>query len=262
DADAQRAMGRLVRARALYERVAREPLTDDAPAPWVEAQAKAEQQLIVLDRLIPTLKVSVEKAPRRVRVYLDGRRLDDPEKAVRADPGEHTITVRGRRGARQRQRVTLVEGENKAVVIVWSGDRARERKPAPTEAPSPLDEPPPPVPRATPRNKPLVITGGTLGVLGVVGLSVGGGLLAGGQVETSFSAAVETDDEDDAGQSTTEKAGIGVLITSGVVVAASIPLLIMGLTGYGMDEEPDEGGEEAALEPQFRLRPDGFAVSF
>src|SRR6185436_8173197 len=90
-ARAQDKLGGLIEARTTYERILDEDLDSSAPAPFLEAQAKAKKELSAIIARIPTVQILVTGAPPDlVRLTVDrvaakvGRRLPQ-------NPGEHTI---------------------------------------------------------------------------------------------------------------------------------------------------------------------------
>ncbi|WP_437939884.1 hypothetical protein [Sorangium sp. So ce341] len=86
-------LGRLLEARALYQRVMNEPLEASAPRAFQQAQADAKSELADLTPRIPTLEVAVRGAARAaVKLTDDGQRIA-PETPVPLDPGEHTVVV-------------------------------------------------------------------------------------------------------------------------------------------------------------------------
>jgi hypothetical protein len=120
-AQCQRELGRLLAARALYQRLVDEPLAADAPEQFRGARATAQSELAALIQRIPTLVIVVSgPLAERARVEVDGVVIDGPERAAGRllDPGEHTISASGIGVNSTRLVVTLSEGTTRRVELV------------------------------------------------------------------------------------------------------------------------------------------------
>jgi hypothetical protein len=119
DARALAKLGRLLDARAAYERAASTPVDATSPPPFREAVAEARSELPLLDQRLPRLTIRLRNTAPDARVQVF---LDDAEVAKRAlgapinvDPKVHSIRldIDGRQTAVRR--VALREGESRIV---------------------------------------------------------------------------------------------------------------------------------------------------
>ena len=124
-ASAHEKQGQLVEALPLYERVASEPLADDAPQEFRDAQAEAKATLERVRVRIATLKIVLKgMTPDKVTVTIDDVEIP-PEKVLQpipANPGTRRIqaTIGGDESGRAVfQSVTLKEGMTKQIQLVF-----------------------------------------------------------------------------------------------------------------------------------------------
>ncbi|MEO7328099.1 MAG: hypothetical protein ABI193_05950 [Minicystis sp.] len=89
-------IGKLLEARALFNKVADEKLAPSASADFRKAQASARQELAALEPLIPTLRIIITGAAgRALTVKLDGLLLPstDLDRPLEQNPGSHAVSV-------------------------------------------------------------------------------------------------------------------------------------------------------------------------
>lgn len=134
--------GRLLEARALFQRVVNEKIPDNASVEFRGAQQTSKEALADLEPRIPTVQISVRGAAGRpVALKIDGAlspaELDKP---VAMDPGPHQIAAVPEGGDAVAKNLDLKEGAHERVEIDLT----------PTPAPAPLvsvkkkiDTPPP-----------------------------------------------------------------------------------------------------------------------
>jgi len=109
--------GKLLEARALYERVLSEPLPEAPSDSLVRARQAATAELGPVRLRIPTLAVDVRgPAPSEVTLFVDGEvwPLDEPREI---DPGPHEVEALSRSGARTNRSVELPEGRSISIVL-------------------------------------------------------------------------------------------------------------------------------------------------
>jgi hypothetical protein len=124
-------LGRLVEARAAYERASTAALADDAPDAFRAAVRDAREELAALGRRLPRCRVVHRGEDGATRIYLDGRRL--PQSSLGAwiavNPGLHE--VRAGDGTNTRTfTFELREGEAETVRIEPPADTSPSRTPA------------------------------------------------------------------------------------------------------------------------------------
>jgi hypothetical protein len=141
-------LGKLVAARALYRRLAAEPITRDAPAVFRNAVTDGIGELQELERRLPRVKLTLLGVPagKSVHIDVDGVAVGASEvnDAFPVDPGEHTIAASLDGAAGQSQRVQLAAG---APVLSVTFDFTPSTAPppaAPSVATSVERAPPPP----------------------------------------------------------------------------------------------------------------------
>lgn len=111
-------LGRLLEARALYQRVVDEPLAADAPGVFQKAQADARTRLAALAPRIPTLEVAITgAAPGAAALTLDGEPISQAT-PVERDPGEYTLVAVAPGGSPIKKTIRLNEGAKEHVTIV------------------------------------------------------------------------------------------------------------------------------------------------
>ena len=163
----QRQSGKLLAARALYQRILGEPVPAQAPAAFVEAQDNARMELEKLRTAIPRVQFTVADAPRNtVRLTLDGAPLADDAKEL--DPGPHTLEISGGANEHATKAFTVSEGANPPVEIRLHAPPAAS--PA-AVAPVALAKPPG-------SYVPGIVALGVGGVVLVAGAAVGGATLS------------------------------------------------------------------------------------
>lgn len=123
----QLGLGHLVEARALFQRVVAEPLTDTASPAFHEAQRSARDELAALEKRIPTLQIVVlGGGGRALRVTVDDAELSPAQldTELPQNPGSHRVAVIPADGADQRRAVDLPEGAHQRVVFDLSASGA------------------------------------------------------------------------------------------------------------------------------------------
>jgi tetratricopeptide (TPR) repeat protein len=165
----QRKLGKLVEARALYEKVVAEPLAKDAPAEFVEGQADAKRELDDLRGRIPSIQIVIEGVPAETaRAAIDGVPAPVIRERIEIDPGTHVIDAISERAKRvERRSITVAEGSAEKVEIAL--EPLAQAEPAP--AAPPADAPAPPVKKGS------AVPGAV--VVGVGAASLGVGVLTG-----------------------------------------------------------------------------------
>jgi hypothetical protein len=172
-AQCERAMGHLLAARVLYQRLVDEPLEHDAPDQFRRAQLTSKRELAALEARIPKVAVAVTgPGAERARIQVDGTPLQAAELAVgRAlDPGDHVISAATDEGGSARLGFHLAEGGTSRVDLVLSPAR------------------PPTIKVAAAADKPA-----TFPVAAAVLLGLGGAVLAGGAA-TGIVAMTDSND--------------------------------------------------------------------
>ena len=148
----QRELGDLLRARALYKRIADEPLPEDAPDAFRDAVATAAKHLQGLDSRIPTLAVSVEGAPaERARVRVDGAEVTADAEPLSLNPGSHRVVATAPGFTAIERDVELAEGAREAITLRFDK--------APVAPVLPPPEPPRPPPEEPGSSRPACSSG-------------------------------------------------------------------------------------------------------
>jgi hypothetical protein len=160
-AQARAGLGKLVSALELYNRILREPLASNAPAPFVDAVESARTEFAALAPRIPYVILKTPDGA-DLHVTIDGIEVPKAALGVRraVDPGKHVVRAEGAGVAAFEVSVTSVEGKTETVSL----------EPKPQTAPRPpvvpaRDSGPPPAPPPA---------GSSRRTLGFVGLVVGG----------------------------------------------------------------------------------------
>lgn len=110
-------LGRLLEARAFYQRIVDETLAADAPAAFQQAQADARVELAALVPRIPALKVAVTgAAPGAVTLTLNGERIDQAT-LVERDPGEHMLVAVAPGQSPIKKTIRLNEGAKEHITL-------------------------------------------------------------------------------------------------------------------------------------------------
>jgi hypothetical protein len=123
----KRNLGELVAARALLERVAREPLPAAATEPMHRAQQEARAELEPLKARIPSIVLRVTGAP-TARIRVD-RRPVEAGVPLDLDPGEHTVEVTGDDVAPVVRTIRLQEGAARSVLELGPVQQGAARGP-------------------------------------------------------------------------------------------------------------------------------------
>jgi hypothetical protein len=169
-AKAHAALGKLIEARALFQRVVDERLPANAPEAFVGAQNSAKTEIAGLDQRIPTLEITAAGAGgRRLKITVDDVEIPAVNlgRPLPQNPGGHVVVIVPLGSIGRSRSVNLAEGAHERVAI----DLAVADDPAP---PPPLARaaarplPPPPAPRGVW----IVPTAVSFGV-GAAGLGVG-----------------------------------------------------------------------------------------
>jgi hypothetical protein len=132
-AKAHAALGHLVVARDLFQRVAAERLPETAPAGFREAQRMAQAELTAIDKRIPTLQiVALGAGSRSARVTVDGAPVapDALAAPLPEDPGVHRVVVAADGGPSETRTVELADGERRRLEIDLGGPEAPSASPA------------------------------------------------------------------------------------------------------------------------------------
>jgi hypothetical protein len=122
-------VGRVVSGTERLQRLLREPLATDAPAPFIDALTRARR---VLDRALPrigSIRVSAKAlAGTKVEITLDGERLPEAllDNDRPADPGHHTIVATAQGYFSKTREVTLGDGESASVTLELAPDPAAQ----------------------------------------------------------------------------------------------------------------------------------------
>lgn len=139
-ARASEKLGRLVRARELYNRILRENLTADSPLAFRNAQKAAKKELPKLEPRIARLLISIEGPYADGKVTLDGEAVSSALIGVEqlVDPGEHVIEVSVPGYLTARTKVSVDEGGKGSASLSLKPDPDAEVVPPSEEKP---DEP-------------------------------------------------------------------------------------------------------------------------
>jgi len=222
--------GQLVEARALLQRVIDEPVPTGAPQAFRDAQRLAREELVGLDKRIPTLQIAVRGgAGHGLRVMVDDVEIpaDRQDRPLPMNPGAHRVTVVPLGGVGTSKTVDLKEGAQLAVELEL-----------PFAAPAAIALPPPLPPPAQPQRGSLVpaLVGFGVGAVGL-GLGIGAGVSAdksaadlrskcGGNVcqPSATTAALQSELSSARGMATASTIGF---VLAGVGAAAGVVLLVV-----------------------------------
>lgn len=152
--------GRLLEARALFQRLIAEKLEKNAPVEFRDAQEAAKEELATLEPRIPTFQISVRGAAGRpLSLKIDGAPSPaEIGKAVEIDPGTHTFEVIAKGGPSAAKTVDIKESAHERVDL--------DLTPAPVVTATVAPPPPPP-------KRPSAAPGVILLGLGAIGVGVG-----------------------------------------------------------------------------------------
>lgn len=111
-------LGRLVEARAFYQKIIDEKLPKTAPWEFFEAQATARREITLLAPRIATLHIHVPGASgHNVKVTIDGESVEALDQPQGVNPGKHAIAVTVDGSRTLTQSIELKEGASERVVI-------------------------------------------------------------------------------------------------------------------------------------------------
>ena len=130
----RRNQGKLLEARAIYEKAAAEPVPKGAPDQFGKAVMAARTELDNLKQRIPTVRVSISGAPAKpAQVTIDGAALSaaEQESGKELDPGSHEILAEAAGGASARRKITVRAGEAAWVELVLTNKAAKDAPPPP-----------------------------------------------------------------------------------------------------------------------------------
>lgn len=175
-ARAQRNFGEWLEAQRLYERVAMEPLSADAPDAWRQAVVAARAERTELTEQLPSIiVVFASGGPGDGALTLDGSPFLRLGEEVFADPGTHVLVFRRADGTESRQAFMLVPGQKRALVTLAAPARVTQPKERPASDARALQHAPaaPSPPPASGRSK-LAYAAGGVGLAGfLVGVAAG-----------------------------------------------------------------------------------------
>lgn len=111
-------MGKYVEAMEAYNEVIREPISADAPEPFVNAQADAKKEIQGLDEKIGWVTLRVE-GPSEPTVDLDGQSVSAASLGVRraVNPGDHVVRVSADGWNTAEQSFSIGAGGTEEVVV-------------------------------------------------------------------------------------------------------------------------------------------------
>ncbi len=159
-AHCRRSQGKLIEARALYEKVASETVPKGAPDQFAKAVASAREELDRIRKRIASVRVTFSPpAPASTTLKIDGVAVSAEQGASGAelDPGDHEIVAEADKASAIHRTISLKEGE--AAEIPLSFAKADDRGPS------------------TPRRRGSIVPGAI--ALGVGGAFVGVGAVTG-----------------------------------------------------------------------------------
>ncbi|HEY6560510.1 MAG TPA: hypothetical protein VI072_24670 [Polyangiaceae bacterium] len=119
-ARAQEKLGKLVRAREAYLKIARERIEPNAPPAFRAAQAEAQKALTALEPRIPYLTIQVEGAgAESAGVTMDGAPIPPALVGLPypVDPGEHKLQATANGMASDERAVSVQEGQRDTVLL-------------------------------------------------------------------------------------------------------------------------------------------------
>jgi hypothetical protein len=244
----ERSRGHLIEARALYARLASEPVPVAAPEQFRKAQAQARAEIDLLVGRVPKIIVVVTGASADgAHVEVDGVATDSGEltagKAL--NPGAHTLVARAK-GASARRTISLAEGEEERLELALVAD-----SPAIT---GPIDRGDDP----TLARRGSIVPG-VMGIgVGVVGFSIGAitGAVAAGKIGDIKSRCRSIDGAEhclladvparDSAQTLVTVSTIG-LVAGGAALLAGTALLILRPGGHAASARLEIDAGPAAI---------------
>jgi hypothetical protein len=125
-----RSLGRLLEARAYYERTAAE-VVDRAPAAWKSARDEARLELAELGPRIPSIRVRAG-GESVAELRLDGQAIAmaDARNELFLDPGEHELQATDTAGSVAALKFTVLEGERLRLVEIEAPKLQESQRPA------------------------------------------------------------------------------------------------------------------------------------
>ncbi len=262
-------VGQLVAGTENLQRVVREPLGPNPPAPYVEAQERARQ---VLERALPRiakLTVNVNAPPgAAVVVALNDRPLPAAMVGVERpiDPGEYVISVRGEGVTPASQTVKLAEGAVESVTLTVEPVPAAPPPPPPPVEPAPLA--PAPAAVGAREGNPLRTAGYVLLGVGGVGVVVGSvfGVKALGQRSDLDEVCPDqlcprsAEDDLDALRTTATVSTVGIGVGIG---AAAVGTVLVFTSSRGQERAAASAGQASARRVEVRgnVGPSGLVLS-
>ncbi len=168
---ARAASGKLLEAKAAFQRVVDEPIPPNATKAFRDAQRMAKDELAAVDKRIPSVQIAVHGGGAHgLRVTIDdadvaGFRADQP---VPVNPGTHRVTAVPFGGVGVSKTVDVAEGAHLTVDLELAGAGPAAAPPAPP--------PPPPPPPARGSIVPAIVGFG-VGAFGFA-LGIGAGVSA------------------------------------------------------------------------------------
>jgi tetratricopeptide (TPR) repeat protein len=163
--------GKLLEARALFQKVIGEKLPAGAPEEFVGAQNSAEGEITALIPRIPTMIIKVSAPPKlHFSVSIDGVRVAPSalEKAIEQNPGQHAVLVMPETGRGVGRNVILREAESERVEVALVNGAAL--------APTVTASAPPPPPPVEPSKRGYVVPAIVAFSAGALGLGLGAAL--------------------------------------------------------------------------------------
>lgn len=122
-------LGKLLEARALYDRVLREKLPKNAPAKLLDERDEAKKELEIVRIRTPRVKLVLSGiAMSDSKVFVDGIRILAWNKYLELNPGQHTIEVTTAGAEPLLRTFTVGEGRSKTVTLVRTVRSAQARR--------------------------------------------------------------------------------------------------------------------------------------
>jgi len=137
-AEAQEALGRLAQAAETYERLVAEPLSASTSPVFRQAQETGAKNLKHLLAMLPSVLIVVDgPSLSATRATVDGKAIKLTGRAIRLDPGPHSVRVEADGYAPYEDTITLPHkgGVIKVDVFLLEPTEGMPRPPPPVEAP-------------------------------------------------------------------------------------------------------------------------------
>ncbi len=136
----KRELGQLLAARALYQKVASEEVTEDSPNAFALARDEAVQRVQALEALIPRLTVVVSGVA-DARVTVDGVVVAQHPASIELDPGEHRVDVVAAGAEPHTRVIELGVGARQELTVELTPIVVEKPRPVPVVVPPPPTEP-------------------------------------------------------------------------------------------------------------------------